>query len=421
MAATEGRAWPDESKPAAGGSFLVFFLCLLGRKKRGIAWAVLIAGILSAAWSFITPSIYEANTKILLPQQVPSINTMLAGSTLAGLAGASNQSLISALRNPTDLYVSMLQSRTVIDAIITRFNLMAVYKCKLWMVCREKLKGATIITTQKGNIISISVDDKDPHRAAEMANGYVEELSKLNRQYSTQEATTRRAFFEAQLEKENEALAQSEDEMVGAQRSSKLISPQGQTTLALQSIGRLRQEIATQEVLLRRSKTYMNDQNPELIQLQATIAGLHDQLNRLESQGAGNGAMIPTAGLPEAGLDYLRHARAVKFHESIMEVLLRQYEAAKLDEARAGVNIQVLDRALAPERRSWPRRRVIVIVACAVVLFLSVLFCLIQEVLHQMLLRPDTRQQLDMLRRAWGGKFLISRGSREDASRISTL
>ncbi len=409
MAATEGRACHGDSKPSAGSSFLVFFLCLLGRRKKWIALAVLIAGILSAAWSFITPSIYEANTKILLPQQVPSITTILSGSSLAGLAGASNQSLISALRNPADIYISMLQSRTVSDAIITRFKLMEVYKCKLWMVCREKLQGKTIITTQKGNIISISVDDKDPQRAADLTNGYVEELSKLNQQYSLEETTERRAFFEAQLEKESEALAQSENEMVSAQKSSKLVSPQGQTALALQGIGQLEQEIARQEVLLDRSRLSMNDDNPELIQMQTTIAGLKEQLRRLESQGGSKDTIIPAGGLPDAGLDYLRHARAIKYHEALMEVLLRQYEAAKLDEARAGVNIQVLDKALAPERRSWPRRRLIVMVACAAVIFLSVLFCLIQEVARQMLARPDMRPHMDSLRQAWRGKNFLRR------------
>lgn len=420
MAATEGQASHGDSKPAPGSSFLLFFLCLLGRRKKWIALAVLIAGILSAAWSFITPSIYEANTKILLPQEVPSITTMLSGSSLAGLAGANNQSLISALRDPTEIYISMLQSRTVIDAIITRFKLMEVYKCKLWMVCRERLQAKTIITTQKGNIISISVEDKDPQRAADLANGYVEELSMLNQQYSVEQTAKRRAFFEAQLEKESEALVQSEDEMVSAQKSSKLVSPEGQTALALESIGQLEQQIATQEVLLRRSKTYMNDQNPELIQLQATIAGLNEQLHRVEAQGVSKDTIIPAAGLPGAGLDYLRHARAIKFHESIMEVLLRQFEAAKLDEARAGVNIQVLDKALAPERRSWPQRRLIVIIACATVLFLSVLFCLIQEVLRQTLARPEMRRQMDLLRQAWGENF-PPRGRRRDASRIGTL
>lgn len=421
MTATEGPPCPRNSEPSAGGSFLVNFLCALGRRKKRIALVVLIAGVAAAAWSFITPSIYEANTKILMPERVPSVTTMLAGSSLAGLAGASNQSLMSALRNPTDLYVSMLQSRTMLDAIITRFKLMEVYKCKLWIVCREKLQSATIITTQKGNIISISVSDKSPERAADLANGYVDELGKMERQYSAAEAGKRSAFFEAQLAQENDALAQAENAMVNAQKSSKLISPEGQTNLALMGIGQLRQEIAAQEVLLRRSKLYMSEQNPMLIQLQATLSALNEQLNRAESQGVRKDSIIPAAGLPDAGLDYLRHARAIKYHESIVEVLLRQYEAARLDEARAGVNIQVLDKALAPELRARPKRRLIVAIACAAALFLSVLFCLAQIVLDEALARPEMRQHLSHLREAWGGTNFLSRKRRRNASEISTL
>ena len=185
---------PEAAGSRAGESWFVSLLHALIRRRRSILYFVLASGVVSAVWSLITPSIYESQTKILLPQQTPSVTSLFASSSLAGLAASKD--LSSALRNPTDVYVSMLASRSITDAIIDRFHLMDVYKTKLRTACRLKLNARVILTAEKGNIISIVVQDEDPKRAAEIANGFVEELSRFNQALNLSEAVERRKFFE---------------------------------------------------------------------------------------------------------------------------------------------------------------------------------------------------------------------------------
>lgn len=354
----------------------------LARHKLRTFGLVAGAGIVAAACALLLPSVYEASTKILLPQQTPSIASMFGSSSLAGLAGGSHD-LSAALKNPTDIYVSMLQSRTIADAIISRFHLMSVYKSRRQMDCRKTLSGNVVVSTEKGNVISITVDDREPRRSAEIANGFVTELTTLNQRLAVSEAAQRRIFFEAQLGDEREALVAAEGDMLDTQRSSKLIAPESQTKATMEGIARLREEIAEHEVQLRMAQTYATDRNANVQRLAAEVAGLRDQLARFERQSEAPDDLLPTSKLPQAGLDYLRRAREIKYHESVMEILLRQFEAAKLDESRQAANIQILDLAVTPEFRVRPHRKTIVALACLLALLLSVCWSIGDEILER--------------------------------------
>ncbi|MGA2535334.1 MAG: hypothetical protein ABSF53_04920, partial [Terracidiphilus sp.] len=287
----------------------VFDLSLaLARHKLRTLGLIAGAAIVAASCALLLPSIYESSTKILLPQQTPSIASMFGGSSLAGLTGGSHD-LSAALKNPTDIYVSMLQSRTIADAIISRFHLMSVYKSRRQMDCRKTLGGNVVVSTEKGNVISITVDDRDARRSAEIANGFVAELTTLNQSLAVSEAARRRIFFEAQLGDEREALVVAEGNMLDTQRSSKLIAPESQTKATMEGIARLREEIAEREVQLRMAQTYATDRNANVQRLTAEVAGLRDQLTGFERQGEAPDDLLPTSKLPQAGLDYLRRAR----------------------------------------------------------------------------------------------------------------
>lgn len=386
--------------------FLLELLLVLGRRKRGIFLTVLGAGVLAAVTTLLMPSIYEANTKILLPQQTPSIASAFAGSTLAGLAGGARD-LSSALRNPADIYVSMLQSRTIADAIIDRFDLMNVYHSRYRKNCWKTLSGNVIITSEKGGVISITVDDKDPKRAADIANGFVTELSVVNQTLAVSEAAQRRMFFEQQLKSEREALAEAEAGMEHTQEISNLIAPESQTKALMEGIGKLRDLISEKEVQLRALRTFATEGNPDTVRLDAEIAGWRAQLEQYERKGKDGGGMVPAGKLPEAGLDYLRRAREVKYHEAVMEILLRQFEAAKLDESRQATMIQVLDKALAPEVRVRPVRRMIVGVVCMIALFCAVLWALLDEVMVRVKANPTMSRRLGSLLACWLGKYSV--------------
>lgn len=379
-------------------------LFLMGRRKRRVVWLVGTATVLSVIAAFVVPSIYEANTKILLPQQSASIASMFSGASLASLAGAPRD-LSSALKSPTDIYVSMLESRSVADAIIDRFDLMHVYKSRRRMDCRKTLAGNVIINTEKGNIITITVRDRDPNRAAEIANGFVDELSRLNQDLAITEAKARRQFFEQQLRTEQDALIEAETRMVRTQQSTKLIAPESQTKVTVEGIGKLKEQIGTLEGQLQAARLYGTERNANVLRLEAELAGLREQLVHLVKQDQGQEGLIATSKIPEAAIDYVRRARELKYHESVMELLLRQFEAAKLDEAREGATIQVLDRAIAPEFRTSPHRKVMVLIAMFAAMVLSVFWAFSEEAWTRAMAHPRLAKEIDVLLGIWFGTY----------------
>ena len=384
--------------------WLLELLLVLGRRKLGIFLTVLGAGVVAIIATLLMPSIYEANTKILLPQQTPSIASAFAGSTLAGLAGGARD-ISSALRNPADIYVSMLQSRSIADSIVDRFDLMNVYHSRRRMDCRKTLSGNVTITSEKGSVISITVYDRDPKRAADIANGFVAELSMVTQTLAVSEAAQRRLFFEQQLRDEREALAEAEAGLEHTQETSNFIAPESQTKALMEGVEKLRELISAKDVQLRTLRTFATDDNAATVRLEAEIGALRAQLAQYERKGKNSDGMVPAGKLPEAGLDYLRRAREVKYHEAVMEILLRQFEAAKLDESRQATMIQVLDKALAPEFRVRPVRRLIVGVACLIALFGAVLWAFLDEAIIRAKANPIQSRKLDFLLACWLGKY----------------
>lgn len=405
--------------PREGSNHLIVeLLLILARRKRQMIVFILTTGIVAAIVSYLLPNVYEANTRILTPQQAPSLASAFTGSSLAGLAGGARD-LTSALKNPSDVYIAMLQSRTVADAIIDRFQLLSVYHSRRRMDCRKTLSGNVIIISDKGGIISITVHDKDAQRAADIANGFVEELHKMNQHLGIAEAGQRRLFYEQQLAQERDALTAAEAEMLQTQQSSKMIAPESQTKAVMEGISKLHEALAEKLAQLRMAELSATPNNANLMRIEAEIASFREQIAHYEKADPDGGFELSSSKLPEAGLEYMRRVRAVKYHESVMEILLRQYEAAKLDEAREGAAIQVLDPAIRPEFKIKPVRKLIVVVTCALSLILFLFWTLAYEALCLMYSNPSISGRMDLLARGWMGRYgdyLLSRLARSTES-----
>src|SRR5882672_2048354 len=190
---------------------LLDLLIVLAKHKRVVFGVPLAAAIGAATISLLLPNVYTGATRILPPQQSASAASALVnqlGGALGGLGGVAGGAL--GIRNPNDLYVGMLKSRTVADNLIARFELGKVYGKDLLSDARRRLERETTIVAGKDGIITIEVDDKDPKRAAEIANAYVEELMKLTKILADTEASQRRLFFERQLAQAKDNLTASE-------------------------------------------------------------------------------------------------------------------------------------------------------------------------------------------------------------------
>jgi uncharacterized protein involved in exopolysaccharide biosynthesis len=361
-------------------SFTELFYALCAQ-RRIILWTVLSAGLISAVVAFLIPAEYTAEAVILTPQQAqPSLSAMaqLAGAG-PGLAGLSLLSGFG-LRNPSDLYVGILESRTIADALIARFNLRQAYSDKYLQQARKHLARRTNIKAGKDTLIHIQVDDRDPKRAAQIANAYVAELSSRNSTVALTEASQRRLFFENQVANEKNLLAAAEVALRDTEQVTGLVVPSGQAEALVRSTAQLKAEILTREAQLAGLHTYVADDNPRLQTVEGELAALRSELANLErGEHVAGTPEVPVGKLPQAGLEYLRKYREVKYHESLYEALAKQYEAARLDEAKAAPLIQVIDNAVIPERKSWPPRLLIVLISCVLAVLSSSLWIVVSS------------------------------------------
>jgi tyrosine-protein kinase Etk/Wzc len=351
------------------------FFRVLWRRRGAIALATLGATVLSALVVFLIPVRYAGEAVILPPQPEQSSQALMLGAPASALglgllAGGGASSLF---RNPGDLYVGLLKSRTVADAIVAKFGLQRLYGSRVMVDTRKQLARRTQIAVGKDLLIHIRVEDADRQRAAAMANAYVDELHLQNSRLALTSAAQRRLFFEEQLRGEREALESAEVAFKQAQQSTGLIYPSGQSAALLRAVAEMRAELASREIEMQRLRLYAGPQNEEARQVEQTIGGLRGQLQKLEGSNtvSEGDILLPVGKLPGAGLDYLRKMRDVKYHETLFELLAKQYEAARIDEARQSPVVQVVDRAVPLDKKSWPPRALLIAICGVLALFIS--------------------------------------------------
>lgn len=334
----------------------------VARNKGFILKFTLAIATLAAVTAFLLPNKYKAEAKILPPQQAQSSLPALLGQIngagmLAGLIGKDFN-----IKSSADLYIGVLKSRSVSDAIIQRFDLMNYYHDKNMVDARRDLADHTLFEAGTEGLITISMTHKNPQRAAEIANAYVEELYEANKRLAISEASQRRLFFEQQLDEEKKALAEAEAQMKNMQETTGLIKLDTQAEAIIRSVTALKAQLAGKEVEYQAMKSFATDENPERIRLSQEIAALRDQVAKAErSNTLGGGNIdVPTGKIPQVGLEYVRKFRDVKYHESLFEVLAKQYEAARIDEGRNAPIIQIVDKAIVPDKKSSPSRAIII-------------------------------------------------------------
>jgi capsule polysaccharide export protein KpsE/RkpR len=310
---------------------------------------------------------------------------------------------LSGLKTPGDVYLGILESRTIADGIIGRFDLQSVYKTKRISDTEKDLKSRSTFLLAKNTLITISVEDHDPKRATDIANAYLDALREQNGRLALTESAQRRYFFEQQLEREKNALADAEVELRRTQEQTGLIAPNGQAQVEIDSMAQIRAQITSLQVQLASLKQGATDENPQVVRLQTQIAGLQQQLQRLQSDPGkrepGN-IQLPTARVPELALEYVRKQREVKYHETLFELLAKQYEAARLDESRDAPVLQVVDRATLPDKKSGPHRMLLILAAAFIGAFVGTGWVLLRHVVAKLHQDPARAQKLKALREA---------------------
>ena len=288
---------------------LIDLLIVLAKHKAMILSVTILAALLAIGGALLMPDIYTGTARIMSPKHEQSSASAMLGQLggLAGLAGGA-----AGIKNPDDLYIAMFKSRTLMEKIVNRFDLQRLYEQKTLTDTLKKLESNSTFTAGKDGVITVEVSDRDPKRAADMANAFIEELGKMMQNFALTDASQKRVFFEQQMKQARDKLTDAE---------------------------------------LRLDKT------------------------------------------PNTILKYMDAVRNVKYQESVWEILAKQFEMAKLDEAKDFPLIQVLDQATTPEKKSKPKRSLIVMLVTLVAFFIAVLWAFIRESLLR------AKQQLEQVQR----------------------
>jgi uncharacterized protein involved in exopolysaccharide biosynthesis len=342
---------PPGARPQARWQPMIDFLIAAASAWRSLLRLTAGATVLSLGVAWLLPATYTATTQLLPPQPASSSLSGLLGQ-FGDLASFAGKDLV---KNPSALFVALLRSRSVADQVISRTDLMRVYGEKRLSDCRERLGKATDIEATKEGVIVIQVQDREAARASVMANAYVAALIQLNQTLAVGEAARRRAFFESQVAQVREKLGRAEEAFQHAQETTGIFQPDAQAKAALEVSAALRAHIALQQAQLEKIALYATANSPEFREAQTEIAALQAQLRRAERQ-PGMAGSFALQDLPAAEREYLARLRDLKYYEAVFEMLSKQLEAARIDEAKEGVLIQVIDPATVPDRRSGPHR-----------------------------------------------------------------
>ena len=366
---------------------LLDLLQVVVENLRLLVLGPLAAGLLALGVSYQIPPTYTAKTVFMPPQQQQGGAALMMQSlgALGGLAGAA-----AGIKNPSDQFIAFLRSESVADGLVDRFDLMTRYHVNLRVDARSSLWSRSRFSSGKDGLISLEVDDADPVFAADLANGYVKEFGKLLARMAVTEAQQRRSFFEKQLMDATENLKSAEIALqdTGVGVSALKSSPEA----TISRLAALQGQVTAQEIRLGSMRGYLAESAPEFKQGLADLAAMRAQLAKIEQASA-----TPSKG----GSEYLGHYRDFKYYQTLFELFSKQFELAKIDEAREGAVVQVLDVALPPERKSKPQKaQAAIATALAAGVFL-LLFVFIREAWRKAGEDPESREKLFRLRRAW--------------------
>jgi uncharacterized protein involved in exopolysaccharide biosynthesis len=399
----ESRTGLEAAQPAALPlpGFEVSLLNLLAELAQNKALVAKIAAavtLIGLVFACTLPVRYTSVTRLMPPQQTqPAASMMLnqlAGAGAGSLAALTGGGL--SLKNPNDIYLGLLTSRPVADAIIDRFGLRVVYRSTDMTEARRTLSENSAVSSEKNGFIAVAVTDRDPNRAAAMANAYTEQLRALTKTLAVTEATHRRLFYEDQLKQAREALITAEAGFEQVEQNKGLVQLDAQARAMIESQAQLRAQTEAKQVQVQALRSFSTEHNPSLELAERELAALEAETAHLEERNSGAGVShLRLGNVPDAGMAYLRAEHEVKYRQTIFDLLLRQYDAAGLDEAKDAAVIQVVEPGIPPERKSSPHRAAILVLSALFGLILGCCWVLAQRAADQ---NPEMARSLENLR-----------------------
>jgi uncharacterized protein involved in exopolysaccharide biosynthesis len=356
-----------------------------GAKAFSIALALLVALIF-----FLSPQ-YVA-TAVILPEQ--------------GHAETGSLSSLFATSGPGGLYTGLLNSRSVQEEVIDRADLMHLFKTSSRETARSLLEDKSTFKVGTDSLLTISIKDRDAKVAASIANAYLDSLKDLNNVMNLEQSAETREFFKEEIEDERNQLANAETQLEAAEQRTGIVQPEAQTQIGLNAIAAARAQITQLQVQMAALLRGATAENPQVQRVQSQITQLQAEEHAMEqgSRSAPAGAAPPAQQLPKTNLDVLRAQREVVFHNALVTALAGQFASARMMEESGRPDFQVVDRATAPEHRSWPPRRIFLIAAIVLSCIIALLAVVMRLVWRRIEADPGRREQLAQLQQVIKGR-----------------
>jgi tyrosine-protein kinase Etk/Wzc len=375
-------------------------LVVLARRRRTIALGTIIATLVSVVLVLVIPVSYTGTAVIMAPQSSQNSAAALL-SQLSSFSSLLPDSIESGFKSPTETYVGLISSRTVADELISAFDLQKRYRCRTLVETRKALAKHIRVEVTKGYLIRITVDDRSAKRAADMANALVAALYRLNKHLALSQASQRRVFLEQQVAAETSELNNAERQFKRVQEQTGVFQLSGQAELTLRAIAQLRAEIVSREMQLQQLRSIATEQNERVSELESGIAALREQLAKAEKSESGTDTsdyFLLANKVPSAGLEFVQMLRQVRYHEALFETLSKQYEAARIEEAKSPPLIQVVDPAIISDKRDWPPRTLLVCLVSLLSLISISAYALAKEAWRTAASLPANAEQLALLK-----------------------
>jgi uncharacterized protein involved in exopolysaccharide biosynthesis len=393
---------PSDSAEHRSELGLFDLMIALAKNKKLLVVLPLAVAIISTGASFALPNIYKASTTLLPPQQAQSSAAAVL-SQLGGVAGMAAG--VAGLKNPNDMYVAMLKSRSVTDTIVKNFDLKKLYETESQEKARKYLEDSTVITAGKDGLITIEVEDTHKKLVASLANAYVQELGRLTKVLAVTEASQRRVFFEQQLELAKNNLTTAEVSLKNGLDARGVISVDTESRAIVETVARLKAQVSAKEIQLGSMQAFVTTNHPEFKRTQEELISLRAELAALENgRKSKEGDPEQINGINKNGLANIKLIRDVKYYQMLYELLAKQYEVARLDEAKQPSIVQVLDSAVEPETKWKPKRTIIVMIATLIAFFSTTLWVFFKEAKIRAMTVPRTAARWKELTSYFGSR-----------------
>ena len=363
------------------------YIQVILKRSKLILYSMVATAVIVAVLTLFMPNKYTAKAVILPISENKDLTKML-GAQLGGMAGAASE----LVGGPTvaDLYATILKSEALKDVVINRFNLLKLYDEKYRAVVYRILdKNMKVTVGRKDGVITVEFTNDDPKLATDITNAFVGELGKLAAEINMRDAGLNRAFVEKKLVEAKADLQKKEEILKQFQQKNKLVSVPDQLKATLERIAAMKASLAFNEVQLATNRRIFTDNSSEIKNYKLTIVNLKSQIARLE-EDSNMGALPGLGAGPELSKQYLDLYREVKSKEVLVEMLQKQYEMVSLTEAKDVAPFKLIQEARQPDRKSAPKRAVIVFVLTFVMLFLSTAAAFILESYEKL---PDGKRE----------------------------